>query len=65
MRVHARLNVIENSVLCPRTCRWQPVDHCALCAALAAFERREDEQIVDCRPEVASLADTVGRLARA
>ena len=66
MRVHARLNVTDDRVLCPSTCRWEPVDHCALCRKLAALERRSDgETVVDCRPEVVRLATTVKRMVHA
>jgi hypothetical protein len=66
MHVHARLNVIDNAVLCPRTCRWEAVDHCMLCRELAAIEQRGDRnEVVDCHPQVSSLARTVERLSHA
>jgi hypothetical protein len=66
MHVHARPNVIDNAVLCPRTCRWEAIDYCMLCRELAAIEHRGDRnEVVDRHPQVSSPARTVGRMTQA
>jgi len=66
VRIQFRLNVVDGRVLCPRTCTWQTVDHCALCAELARIEQREHERMVARRPQIAGgLSRTVERLIRA
>lgn len=52
MRLKARLNVMEDSVLCPSACELRPIGECATCSALQGIVRRGPDEAVLCEPKV-------------
>lgn len=65
MQLHARMNVVDGSVLCPRSGEWRDVGHCEQCADMRTIEGDADHQIVVCDPQVERLSTTVRDMTRA
>lgn len=64
MRIDARLNIIDEKVLCPTSASWKSISTCERCPALRLLTRDRNGEVVACNPSVASLSTTLEKMVQ-
>lgn len=63
--ITARLHVVENAVLCPRTAEWTSPEHCRNCEFVQEVGMHSDGPAVICSPEIPSYERALEAIVRA